>query len=165
MNMIHKSAISGAMLLTSMTATATPIDPESLSSEATVITTVKINSSGTAPEATWEPRTNLTDDIEDGATVGVLKIHVFPRSKICFKTDDADVGNFNVRTEDKRYIERFKIEDTPSAISYLYLETHYDTTGCTTDDLSDVVLDVAKVGKGMNPGVYLGHLFVAAMMN
>ncbi|EEL9686290.1 hypothetical protein GI475_06035 [Salmonella enterica] len=163
--MIHKSAISGAMLLTSMTAAATPIDPESLSSEATVITTVTVNKSGTAPEVTWEPRTNLTDDIEDGATVGVLKIHVFPRSKICFKTDDADGGNFNVRTEDKQYMERFKIGDTPSDPSYLYVETHYDTTGCTNDAISDVSLDVAKVGKGMNPGVYLGRLFVAAMVN
>ncbi|EEP9145131.1 hypothetical protein HBD75_004565 [Salmonella enterica] len=164
MNMIHKSAISGAMLLTSMTAAATPIDPESLSSETTVMTTVTVNKSGTAPEVSWEPRTNLTDDIEDGATVGTLKMHVYPRSKICFKTDDSDNGNFNVRTEDKKYIERFKIEDSPE-LSYLKLEMYYDTTGCTTNDVRDVTLDVSKVGKNMQPGVYLGRLYVAGMMN
>ncbi|EJB9125563.1 hypothetical protein MXG66_001740 [Salmonella enterica] len=163
MNMIHKYAISGTIIISTMTAYAKPIDPEILSSETTVMTPVTITQSATAPEVHWHPENSLKDDILDGETVGNLEIIPMLQSRACIKTNDADCGYYLVSTEDKQHNMLLSIKNGERQEVALLLQNYFDTEACTKGRHKTVTLRVAKVGDKMNRGVYNGQIYVATM--
>ncbi|EJK6211961.1 hypothetical protein MX582_004675 [Salmonella enterica] len=162
MNMVHKCAIAGAIALTTLSATAVPIDPEELTETTAVRTPVTITKSGTAPIVTWEEEPGLKDTIKDGDVVGKFVVEPYVIAKVCFKAVDPVDGNFIVRSTDYQSQSYLSIYDRRKAMT---LHNGFDTEACSEDGIGRGEFGVVKVGNKMNPGVYNGIVYVAAMAN
>lgn len=156
-----KTAVAGAIALTSLQTAATPIDPDKLSSETTLMVPVTVTGSGTAPVATWDPKPDIKDSIKDGEVVGSITVTPLTRGNICVLPKTFWMGDFRVYTEGE-----------PPAQATLrmwkgnkqfMMKDRYDTEACTTEKAINHYLRVTKVGDKMEPGTYNGTIYIAAV--
>ncbi|EDQ9400355.1 hypothetical protein G3G68_004874 [Salmonella enterica] len=160
MNVMLKTAVAGTIALTSLITDATPIDPDQLSTETTLMIPVTVTSSGTGPEASWQQMPVIKDTIKDGEMVGAINVKPFTRGKICIKPKDYWMGDFKVYTEGAGDDARLRISDGGKQF---LLKDRYDTEACTTQTGLSHTLAVTKVGDKMAPGQYNSTLYIAAM--
>ncbi|EEP5309667.1 hypothetical protein OFK37_000022 [Salmonella enterica] len=165
MNMIHKYAISGTIMVASMSSTGAPIDPTELSASTTLTTNVTITASGTAPTATWEAVPGLTDAIMHGTAVGTVTVEPFTLSKVCFKSEfSTDSGFYYVVRTDGQSETELQISELMGKTKISMKKT-YDTDGCSDNYVGRSLFQVTKVGDRMAAGEYKGVIRIASMIN
>ncbi|EHG7959037.1 hypothetical protein J5Z94_000022 [Salmonella enterica] len=161
MNVMLKTAVAGAIALTSLKTAATPIDPDKLSSETTLMVPVTVTGSGTGPVATWYPEPDIKDTIKDGEVVGRLTVTPFTRGNVCVQPKTFWMGDFRVYTEGPSPANATL--RMWSGTTQFKFKDRYDTEACTTVKDVNQYLRVTKVGDKMEPGTYNGTIYIAAV--